>query len=306
MRFDVSELKTLTECSRKWQLSSRNAYHLKPRFINNNLAFGSLFHECLHAMYLGGDIGKIIAQAKRECVDEVQRRVIENMLTGYYTQVYSKDKKHYQVLDIEHSVNFYVLEMLHIDDLSIDEENSIQVCGSIDMICLDTRDNKIYGFEHKTASKFRPDIYLAVDEQPRTYYIELLKFVNEYNRKHAATNSEFVPVEIGGIFINEVKKNQRNFEYCRRLCKYSEAEIRKFKHKLQDVGLRIQRLRRGEEEPELEPSYMGCQMCDYQAICQLYGYNDLDKSTVLEEFQEEFEVREVDHLDEKLERRIQG
>ena len=42
MRFDVSEMKTLAECSRKWEISSRNAMHLKPRGINSNLAFGTL------------------------------------------------------------------------------------------------------------------------------------------------------------------------------------------------------------------------------------------------------------------------
>jgi hypothetical protein len=47
-------------------------------------------------------------------------------------------------------------------------------------------------------------------------------------------------------------------------------------------------------------------MCDYSSICTTYGYGELNKALVLEEFVEEFEVRDVDHLDEKAERRIEG
>ena len=56
----------------------------------------------------------------------------------------------------------------------------------------------------------------------------------------------------------------------------------------------------------MTPSYMGCQMCDFAPVCQMYGYKDLDMNDILDEFQEEYEVRKEDHLDEKSERRIEG
>ena len=62
---------------------------------------------------------------------------------------------------------------------------------------------------------------------------------------------------------------------------------------------------RGNQRPGVpSPSYMGCSMCDYKTICETYMYGTLDKDTVIEEFKEEFKVREVDHLEEKEDRSV--
>lgn len=53
------------------------------------------------------------------------------------------------------------------------------------------------------------------------------------------------------------------------------------------------------------PSYMGCSMCNYKTICETYMYSTLDKTTILEEFKEEFKERETDHLEEKTERSVE-
>ena len=65
-------------------------------------------------------------------------------------------------------------------------------------------------------------------------------------------------------------------------------------------------MREGRTACSMTPSYMGCQMCDFAPVCQMYGYKDLDMNDILDEFQEEYEVRKEDHLDEKSERRIEG
>lgn len=51
-----------------------------------------------------------------------------------------------------------------------------------------------------------------------------------------------------------------------------------------------------------QPGFMKCQMCDYASLCEGIGYNDVDMNYVNEEFGEEYQVRDIDHLDEKVER----
>ena len=43
-------------------------------------------------------------------------------------------------------------------------------------------------------------------------------------------------------------------------------------------------------------------MCDYADLCMHYGYADIDRDELLNEFEGEFEVRDCDHLDEKAQR----
>ena len=302
MRFDVSELKTAHECGRKWLYSSRNAYHMRPKVTNDNLWFGSLFHECLHTLYLQGDPSKVAEQAVRECNGDVTKeKVIRNMLEGYASEVLPADLERYQVLDIEHAVKF--------DTGVIDPTTGepVQVCGSIDMVALERATNLLFGFEHKTASKFRPDIYIMMDEQPRVYFIELQAYADKLNEEYFKKNGKYPEplIRVGGIYINEVKKVQRKFEYMRRLCKYSEAEVLRFKSTLNLVAHKLLNMRNG-VGTDCQPSYMGCQMCDYASICAQYGYQQAPLEDILDEFVEEFEVRECDHLDEKAERRIEG
>lgn len=323
MKFDVSELKTLQECGRKWQLSSRNAFHLRPKVPKDSLFFGALFHECLATMYLGGDLDKIVAQAVRELQGDLTlQKTIERMLRGYYDEVLRDDLAHYVVMDIEHSVNLDLPELWVINPETgeIDEEASVHVVGSVDMVCIDKATLEVWYFEHKTCSKFRPDVYFTLDEQPRTYFLDLLKYVERLNegvlsgKLYTPTlwaalglQERAVPLfKVGGVYINEVKKLVTKFEYMRRPCKYGEAQCANFYKKLLQTGRKLISIRDGYIEPCAAPGYMSCSMCDFASICTTYGYQDVDKELLLEEFAEEFEVREVDHLDEKAERRIEG
>ena len=322
MKFDVSEMKTLNECGKKWQLSSRNAFHLKPKTANNNLFFGSLFHECLATMYLGGDLDKIVTQAVKECEgDPPMQRTIEKMLRGYYDEVLREDLDNYIVLDIEKSVNIPLPELqVFNDDGTLDEEKSIRVAGSVDMVALEKETFEIWYFEHKTCSKFRPDVYFVLDEQPRTYFIDLISYVAMMNLRAdegklpisfyqvlgLEVGAPLPEFRIGGVYINEVKKLSTKFEYMRRPCKYSDVQVGRFYSTLVKTGQRLKALKEGRTTACASPGYMSCTMCDFASICSTYGYEDVELDELLEEFQEEFEVRTVDHLDEKAERKIEG
>ena len=325
MRFDVSELKSLQTCERQWKLTSRNAYHLRPasHAANPNLVFGALFHEALHAMYLGGNIDTIIEQTLRELGnDEPARRTMSNMLSGYYEEVLPGDLEKYQVLDIEHSVHIRLPELSVYDILPsgervLNEEDSVEICGSIDMLLLEKETGAIHGFEHKTTKTFRDDIQIIMDEQPRVYFLELQRYVEKLNvdwafktsNTHKITLAQAlreVPYKVGSIHINEVKKVQRKFEYKRRACRYSPEQIDKFAQKLSRVGRRIQDLSMNPDVCTAQPGYMTCKMCDYATICETYGYEEPELEELLDEFAEEYQIRDVDHLDEKMERTITG
>lgn len=285
MRIDCSEVKSYKECARKWSLTSRNKFHLKPKAPNPNFMFGTLFHEGLHAMYMGGTVDKALDTINRELSDPVMQRCITTMLTGYAIGPLVEDLLRYRVIDIEHSFT------LHLDDLP-----DIELCGSIDMIVEEISTGLIFGFEHKSAKSFRPDIYTKLDEQPRLYIEALYQWCTEHG---------YGPERVGGIYINQVKKVQKYFDYQRDLCMYTASDRAKFMGAFKITCLQIYTRVNSDEAPTAtlpEPGYMKCQMCDFSNICEHYGYTCFDLPSVLSEFEEEYAVRECDHLEEKQER----
>lgn len=290
MRVDVSEIKTLRECRRKWGFSSRNFYHLRSRVLGPNLKFGIVFHEALHALYIGGPeiFDKVLDESVRELADDKsQQAVITSMLLGY-ASVLVEDLARFQVLDIEHSFSFELPEL-----------PGIQICGSIDMIAVDHAEQKLYGFEHKTCANFRPDYYNRLDEQPRLYYIALERYTQSYNEKHGTKYT------VGGIYLNQVRKLQRKFEYSRgEALTYTGRDLLNFLQSFQSSCRVVESLTKS-GLPTPEPGFMKCQMCDYRYICSDFGYDDKPLEELLSEFGEEFQVREVDHLEEKVERVVE-
>lgn len=289
MRVDVSEIKTYRECKRKHFLSSRNRLHLKPIAPNDNLFFGTVFHQCLHMLYAGAgenldDVHKYIDDTLG---DSEMHKMMCTMINGYFDGPLQDDLNRYEVLDIEHSFDFEIAPDIH-------------VCGSIDMIVKDKTDGKIYGFEHKSGKNFRPDIYDLIDEQPRIYFIALQRYA--VNRAISPTTGELLAPaqleEVGGIILNQVKKLKTQFQYKRTTHRYSDDDLTNFMASFEADAHHIY----NEDEPELpSPSFMKCQMCDYASICQHFGYESLSTDKVMQEFEGEYVVREVDHLDEKQE-----
>lgn len=298
MRIDVSEVKAFKTCKRQWQLSSRNMFHLRPMVTPKAFSTGTLFHESLHSLYLQVPLDKVMDKLKKE-MNENDACLLA-MVPGYAKNVLPGDLERFQVLDIEHKFEIQPVESL-----------DIQICGSIDMIVLEKETNKVYGFEHKTAKNFRDTSYLWMDEQPRVYTVALQKYIENMNEKlqrdwEAAgcpDNREPVPYSLGGIYINEVKKLLRDFKYQRTLCTYPEDDLYNFFETFFNTCCSIKQTADSKVFATPSPSYFHCSMCDFRGVCETYMYSTLSKEQILKEFSEELVEREVDHLDEKVERK---
>ena len=312
MRVDVSEIKNYKGCKRQWKLSSRNGFHLRPLVTPSHFALGTIFHESLHQMYMGVPLDKIMQFVRKEISHDNEAALLA-MVPGYFRKVLPHDQERFKVLDIEHHFNFVPVD----PDTGEVIDPELEVCGSIDMICLDIEENAIYGFEHKTCKNFRDSSFMWMDEQPRVYTWALMQYLDEYNLKQeekwlaACDACEAAgerlpgrpePATLGGVYINEVKKLLRDFKYHRTLCKYPEGDLANFMRAFFGTCCMCKHSVDNDDPTYPSPSYFGCSMCDFKTICETYMYSTLDQNTVLEEFKEEFKVRESDHLDEKTER----
>ncbi len=293
MKVDVSEIKTYKSCRRQWLISSRNGFHLRPLVTPSHFALGTIFHESLHQMYMGVPLEKVMTFVRKEMSNDSEVALLA-MVPGYYREVLPHDLDRFKVLDIEHHFSFVPADPETGEVLDAD----VEVCGSIDMIVLDVEENAIYGFEHKTCKNFRDSSFMWMDEQPRVYTYALMLYVQEYNAKHPDQE----PATLGGIYINEVKKLLRDFKYQRTLCKYPADDLTNFMRAFFGTCCACHKSVVENDPAYPSPSYFGCSMCDYKTICETYMYSTLDKDTVIDEFKEEFKVRESDHLEEKTER----
>lgn len=319
MRVDVSEIKTFKTCKRQWQLSSRNRFHLRPMVAAPALTFGTLFHEALAQLYLGASFDKVMAMIRREMSQDSDAALLA-MVPGYYEKVLPDDLDRYKVLEVEHhfeiapttsdgeylfptqpKLNPKTKEPMYDSAGYPIVEPSLLICGSIDMIALEMETNEIWGFEHKTCKTFRDGAYLWMDEQPRVYTWALQQYVKEYNAKHA-NDEGFVPAKLGGVYLNEVKKLLRNFQYQRTACQYSDEDLDMFMQSFYETCTQCKHAVDENRYAAPQPSYFACQMCAFKTICQTYMYEKLNKEEILKEFEEEFMERTEDHLDEKSER----
>ena len=295
IRVDVSEIKTYKSCRRQWLLSSRNRFHLRPIVTPAHFELGTIFHESLAQLYLGVPVERVMEDVKKNMKDDSEAALLA-MIPGYAREVLPGDLDRFKVLDIEHHFSFVPTDPETGEVIDPD----IEVCGSIDMIVLDPEENAIYGFEHKTCKNFRDASYIWMDEQPRVYTYALMPYVDKYNASHPGAT----PATLGGIYLNETKKLLRQFQYNRTLCKYPEDDLKNFMYAFFGTCCACHQSVATNDPAYPSPSYMGCSMCDYKTICETYMYGTLDKDTVIEEFKEEFKVREVDHLEEKEDRSV--
>ena len=292
MRVDVSEIKSLRSCERKHQFSSRNRFHLVPVVPNPNLYLGTIFHECLHSMYMGTSIDDILKYIDSNIKDSAQYAVLTNMIKKYYEGPFTDDSLRYTVIDIEKSFQYTIGENPSTGE-------TIEVCGSIDMIAVDNETKMLVGFEHKTAKNFRPDIYDLVDEQPRVYFWAMKKILQEWHNQ--GQHLDILSVDC--IIINQVKKLQRGFDYKRVECRFDDTDLENFFRGFVKDAVKIA------QESDVtvpQPDFMKCQMCDYADLCMHYGYKNINKDELLQEFDGEYKVREQDHLDDKTTRIVDG
>lgn len=328
MFVDVSEIKEFRHCKRKWQLSSRNSFHLTPCVQPKAFKLGTVFHECLHKLYLGKDEHEVekFCQEQLKNEDPKDATMILSMVRGYSRNVIPADER-FVPIDIEWHFKFSPFELLDdlgyylANDMGIAEAlQDITIAGSIDMIALDTETNEIWGFEHKTAKNFRNDIYLWMDEQPRVYYAALKRWVDKFNERTLAQwakgKAEYEeehpygeysvpmpePVTLGGVYINEVKKLIRAFDYKRSPLKYPVDDLRNFMLSFATSCAECHKMVNNPQIPRNpEPDMMTCMNCQYNTICQTYQYQNITLDGLLREFNLEYEVRKEDHLNEKTE-----
>lgn len=323
MKVDVSEIKAYKGCKRQWKLSSRNGFHLRPIVTPTHFNLGTLFHESLAQLYMGAPLEKVMMFIRNEISTDSEAALLA-MIPGYAREVLPGDLDRYKVLEVEHHFSFVPVDLDTGEVLDPD----LEVCGSIDMIVLDIEENAIYGFEHKTCKNFRDSSFMWMDEQPRVYTYALQKYVAEYNRKQYykwkqereqygfiygkealdkwdVEHPKPLLTTLGGIYINEVKKLLRDFKFQRTLCKYPRDDLANFMRAFFGTCKACHKSVEEDDPAYPVPSYFGCSMCDFKTICETYMYSTLDKDTVIREFQEEFKVRESDHLEEKTERRAE-
>ena len=335
MRVDVSEIKTFKTCRRQWQLSSRNRFHMRPIVTPPQFALGTIFHESLAQLYLGVSLDKVMAMVRREMQTDNDAALLA-MIPGYYNKVLPGDLDRFTVLDIEHHFDIapvtsdgeYLFPIEHAIDPKTGElmyddngdpimQPSLTICGSIDMIVIDKETNEIFGFEHKTCKNFRDESYLWMDEQPRVYTWALKEYIRNYNEKQLekwceqCAAAEFtgerlpgrpVPAKLGGVYLNEVKKLLRQFQYQRTLCTYTDEDLDHFMQSFFSDCTACKHAVDNNSYAAPKPSYFNCGMCSFKTICSTYMYAPLNEAEVLEEFKEEFVKREEDHLSEKTER----
>lgn len=303
MRIDVSEVKTFRTCKRQWQISSRNYMHLVPKAPAPALIMGTKFHEALGKLYLGISLEKVMADLKEHLVEGEE--ALLNMITGYAREVLDGDLERYIVLDIEHHFSF-------VPTTSKGEvfDPDLEICGSIDMIVLEEATGKVYGFEHKTTKNFRELEFIWMDEQPRVYTKALQGYVNRLNEHRmeqweaagAPEDRKPVPFTVGGIYLNEVKKLLRQFQYQRTLCEYTDTDLDNFFDAFLNTCAECKKYSTNKNLfPAPQPSYFACQMCSFKGVCSTYMYNNINKTEILNEFEEELQERQMDHLDEKTE-----
>lgn len=303
MRVDVSEIKTYHTCKRQWKLSSRNAFHLVPKVTPPQFAFGTLFHEALHSLYLGTPVERVVEGVRREMNTDTDLALI-SMINGYAENVLEADLDTYMVLDIEHRFEFPPMTS---DGEIIDDD--LTICGSIDMIVLNRETNVIDGFEHKSTKNFRNECYNWMDEQPRVYTRALELYVERYNaigeqRYQLGELDSFEPATVGHIYVNEVRKLIRGFDYKRTKCEYPEGDLDNFMLAFFGAASACKHSAENGDVAPPQPGWLTCSMCSFSTICETYMYAPLNLTELLEEFQDEFAVREEDHLDEKSERTI--
>ena len=314
MKVDVSEIKTFKACRRQWQLSSRNRFHMRPIVTPPQFALGTIFHESLAQLYLGVSLDKVMAMVRREMKTDNEAALLA-MIPGYYNKVLPGDLDRFTVLDIEwhfevppttsdgeylfpieHQVDAKTGELCYDDNGDPIMVPSLIICGSIDMIVVDKVEGKIYGFEHKTCKNFRDESFLWMDEQPRVYTWALQHYIRNYNEKHGTDYT------LGGVYLNEVKKLLRQFQYQRTLCTYTDEDLDHFMQAFFTDCTACKHAVDNNSYAAPKPSYFSCGMCSFKTICSTYMYAPLNESEVLEEFKEEFVKREEDHLEEKTER----
>ena len=256
-------------------------------------------------MYLGADPEKVLEWVKSQSDVEHNpgEAALQSMVKGYVEELLSSDLERYKILEIEHH-----FERRIVPEISgISEE--VKLCGSIDMIVLEEhpKDSEfplLWGFEHKTCKNYRSGAYAKLDDQLRVYNWALYKYLGELKEAHKVPQD----TQVGGVVLNETRKLLRKFENHRQVYYEDRMSLWRYINGLSritdDMRATSHDLKKFNINPEPCADFMSCQMCEYNTICETYGSRLPGQNEILQEFEGEFQVRECDHLDEKVEREV--
>lgn len=281
MFVDISEIKSLRDCPRKHQLSSRNGMHLRPTEVPLALITGTVFHRGLEMLYIGHTVNDVMEMLDTDAPD-ASIITLRTMLKGYAGEKgpLDADLDMYTILGTEVKFSFPL-----VDTNTGEVHEDIRFVGSIDMVAQHKQTGLIYGFEHKSAKTFRSEIYLFMDEQPRMYQLALQHMYPD----HA----------IGGVYMNEVKKLVRDFQYKRSLVVFDETDLSNFLRTITANALTIYGDYDGTKASAPTPSYMGCLMCSFGCICSEMGFK-WDSHLAMDIARaNDIEPRITDHLEDK-------
>ena len=284
--FSANEIRTASECARKRYYSSRDCLCLRANKPAKALVLGDAIHKCLQYYYT--ELDKRIKEANltdltydniADLMDTIPDFELQNIddLDEESFKIYDLVTNMYLAQIITDLMTFEVVaceQAFHIDNWPI---NDVMYHGYIDMVVKDRTDGKIYFFEHKSCTNFRPDIYDRFDIQLHIYAC-YGQFFNELSKSN-----------FGGMILNQLKKakTDRGYGCSRKTFTYTDQELNDF------VGWL-----KAKTEAVISPdnkhapcnNFMTCKMCEYAPICMKYGYElPVNTDAVLSEFFDEAE-----------------
>lgn len=284
----ANEIRVFSECSRKRYYSSRDCLAIRSNTPRKALILGTVFHAALQHYYttinnvikdkfisnnleftyddicdiydtiekfpltkekVNEETGEVEVDENGEpvmvpIVADGDYKTLVNMISCYLPTLFN-DLLEFDVIACESNFN---LENWPLRD--------VMYHGLIDMIVRRRSDNKVYYFEHKTCTNFRPEIYSRFDIQLHLYSIE----------GHRTYGEDF-----GGILLNQVKKakTEKGYDQQRDLYAYSIEELNDFE---QWLLAKTEQLVSPSNNHAPCNNYMTCKMCEYIDICMRYGY----------------------------------
>lgn len=275
----ANEIRQFSECARKRYYASRDCLALRANRPANALILGSAFHNALQYYYT--KLNELVNQCKEGDPDILEPSKVAGLLDSIdpfplYNEVTNEDGEVVQV-PIIRAEDMKTLECMienykpqiaediiqfEIEgcEVNFNIENwpieDVQYHGLVDMVVRKRDNGKIYFFEHKTCSNFRPEIYSRFDIQLHIYaYYGKMTYGDEF----------------GGMILNQVKKAKtlKGYDQDRSLYTYNEDELKSF-----ELWLKLKTSALTSPENNHAPcnNYMTCKMCEYIDICMVYGY----------------------------------
>lgn len=294
----ANEIRQFSECARKRYYSSRDCLAIRSNRPANALVLGSAFHEALQYYYT--ELNKLVTETLAYDDTILQYDKVEGLLDSIepfaiYKDVTNEDGvvtnepivrpedvktlecmlTNYRPQIIDDLIEYEVIGCESVFNMENWPINDVQYHGLIDMIVKERKSQKIFFFEHKTCTNFRPEIYSRFDIQLHIYA--------EYGQKTYGD-------DYGGMILNQVKKakTEKGYDQSRNVYVYDRNELDQF---MIWLTAKTKQLVSPENNHAPCNNYMSCKMCEFVDVCMKYGYNypkTHEEVTNNEEFNDEY------------------